>query len=141
MKTRIAVIGAVLAAVLVSASLIFARETGEHKGVSAEQVLAETLGGDPSKEVYAQIYTFPAGTVLPWHIHPDAHEIAYVLEGNFTFERAGEAPEEMAAGKAEYLVPNAVHRGLNKTDKPVRLFVVRIKPKAKPLVEEVPPPQ
>jgi hypothetical protein len=30
---------------------------------------------------------------------------------------------------------------LNKTDKPVRLFVVRIKPKAEPLAEEVPPPQ
>ena len=141
MKTRIAVIGVVLAAVLVSASLIFARETGEQNGVSAEQVLAEALAGDPSKEVYAQIYTFPAGAVLPWHIHPDAHEIAYVLEGTQTFEREGEAPKEIPTGKAEYLAPNVVHRGMNTTDKPVRMFVVRIKPKDKPLVEEVPPPQ
>jgi hypothetical protein len=29
---------------------------------------------------------------------------------------------------------------MNTTDKPVRLFVVRIKPKDKPLVEEVSPP-
>src|SRR5262245_1229447 len=56
--------------------------------------------------------------------------------------RAGrEAPKEMAAGEADYLAPNVIHRGMNKTDKPVRLFVVRIKPKDKPLVEEVPPPQ
>jgi len=141
MKTKIAVISAVLAAVLACASLSFARETGAQNGVSAEQLLAEALADDPSKEVNVQLYTFAAGTVLPWHIHPDAHEVAFVLEGTFTFERAGEAPEEIAAGKAEYLVPNVVHRGLNKTDRPVRLFVVRIKPKAKPLVEEVPPPQ
>jgi hypothetical protein len=31
---------------------------------------------------------------------------------------------------------------MNKSDKPVKLFVVRIKPKDKPLVQEVtPPPQ
>jgi quercetin dioxygenase-like cupin family protein len=79
--------------------------------------------------------------MLPWHIHPDAHEIAYVLEGDFTFERAGAPPREMKAGEADYLPPNVVHRGLNKSGQPVKLFVVRIKPKDKPLVEEVPPPQ
>jgi hypothetical protein len=67
--------------------------------------------------------------------------IAYVLEGTLTFERQGEAPKEIATGEVEYLAPNVVHRGINKTDKPMRLFVVRIKPKDKPLVEEVPPPQ
>jgi hypothetical protein len=30
---------------------------------------------------------------------------------------------------------------MNKTDKPVRVFVVRIKPEDKPLAEDVPPPQ
>lgn len=29
----------------------------------------------------------------------------------------------------------------SKTDKPVKLFVVRIKPRGKPLVQEVPAPQ
>jgi mannose-6-phosphate isomerase-like protein (cupin superfamily) len=42
---------------------------------------AQALAGDPSKEVNAQVYTFPPGAVLPWQIHPDAHEIAYVVEG------------------------------------------------------------
>ena len=76
--------------------------------------------------------------MLPWHIHPDAHEIAYVLEGDFTFEREGDAPRQMKAGEADYLQPNVVHRGMNQSDTPVKLFVVRIKPKDKPLVEEVP---
>jgi quercetin dioxygenase-like cupin family protein len=92
--------------------------------------------------VNAQLYTFPAGAVLPWHIHPDAHEIAYVVEGNFTFEIEGEPLKEMKAGEAFYLRPNVVHRGMNKSDAPVKLFVVRIKPKDKPLMVEVPaPPQ
>ena len=47
----------------------------------------------------------------------------------------------MTVGEADYLEPNVVHRGLNRSDAPVRLFVVRIKPKDKPLVEEVAPPQ
>jgi quercetin dioxygenase-like cupin family protein len=141
MTTKSALAAIVFACSLVGAGLIFAREPENQSAVTAEQLMAQALAGDPSKEVNAQVYTFPPGTVLPWHIHPGAHEIAYILEGTLTFERAGEAPREIAAGEADYLAPDIVHRGMNKTDKPVRLFVVRIKPKDKPLVEEVPPPQ
>ena len=141
MRTRILAAGLVLAALLAGAGLALAREPGEPGAVSAEQLIAEVLAGDPGKQVNARVYTFPPGVVLPWHIHPDAHEISYVLEGTLTFQEAGEAPREMAAGEADYLAPNVVHRGLNKSDQPVKLFVLRIKPKDKPLVQEVPPPQ
>lgn len=141
MRTKIAVIAIALAGLLAGATFISARDPGEHSGVPVEKLIAEALAGDPSKEVIAQVYTFPAGTILPWHIHPDAHEIAYILEGTLTFEREGEAPEELDVGEADYVAPNVVHRGMNKTGKPVKLFVVRIKPKDRPLVEEVPPPQ
>jgi hypothetical protein len=60
-----------------------------------------------------------------------------LIESDFTFERADRAPEEMKAGGAEYLPPNTVHRGMNRGDTPVKLFVMRIKPKDKPLVLEV----
>jgi quercetin dioxygenase-like cupin family protein len=141
MRTKAAIVAIAFACSLAGAGLIVAREPENQGAVTAEQLIAQALAGDPSKEVNAQVYTFPPGTVLPWHIHPDAHEIAYILEGTLTFERAGEAPREIAAGEADYVAPNVVHRGMNKTDKPVRLFVVRIKPKDKPLVEEVPQPQ
>ncbi len=50
--------------------------------------------------------------------------------------------KQLKAGEAAYLRPNVVHRGMNKSDKPVKLFVVRIKPKDAPLVVEMPaPPQ
>ena len=107
---------------------------------AAEDLIAKMLAGEDGKEVIAQTYIFPPGAVLPWHIHPDAHEIAYIVEGTLTFERAGEAPREIKAGEAAYLQPNVVHRGMNKTGRPVKFLTVRIKPKDKPLVQEVPAP-
>ena len=103
MRLRVAIIGVVLAASLAAASLVQAREPDSPSPVSAQQLFAEALAGEEGKEVVAQTYVFPAGAVLPWHIHPDAHEIAYVLEGTLTFERAGEAPREIKAGEADYL--------------------------------------
>jgi quercetin dioxygenase-like cupin family protein len=140
MRIRIAAICLLLLAGVAGAGLLFAREPEGPAAVTAEQLIAAALAGEEGKEVNAQLYTFPPGTVLPWHIHPDAHEIAYILEGTLTFQRAGEEPKEIKAGEADYLPPNVVHRGMNKGDRPVKLFVVRIKPKDKPLVEEVPPP-
>jgi quercetin dioxygenase-like cupin family protein len=141
MKIRIAVIGVLLVACLAGAGLVHARERDSQATVSSRQLIAEALAGEDGKEVVAQTYVFPAGAVLPWHIHPNAHEIAYIIEGTLTFEREGEQPIEIKAGEAEYLAPNVVHRGVNKTAKPVKLFVVRIKPMDQPLVEEVPVPQ
>jgi quercetin dioxygenase-like cupin family protein len=138
-RTTIAAIA--LAACLTAGGLVLARESGDHTEVSTEKLIEQALAGEVGKEVVAQTYLFPPGVVLPWHIHPDAHEIAYVIEGDFTFQRAGAAPQQMTAGEADYLAPNVVHRGMNKSDKPVKLFVVRVKPKDKPLVQEVPPPQ
>jgi quercetin dioxygenase-like cupin family protein len=138
---RTAIVCLLLVAGLAGAGFALAREPRGQSGVTAEQLIAEALAGDPTQEVRAQLYTFPPGAVLPWHIHPDAHEIAYVIEGTLTFQRAGEAPRKIKAGEADYLSPNVVHRGLNEGDTPVKLFVVRIKPKDKPLIEEAPAPQ
>jgi quercetin dioxygenase-like cupin family protein len=137
---------AVICLVLLGASAgsgpLLAREPESAGKVESQQLFVKDFVGDPSKEVNAQSYTFPPGAILPWHIHQDADEIAYIIEGTFTFQRAGEEPKVLHAGEADYVQPNVVHRGMNLSDAPVRLFVVRIKPKDKPLVTEVPaPPQ
>jgi quercetin dioxygenase-like cupin family protein len=135
---------AVLCLLLLGASagsgLLLAREPESARKVESQQLFVKDFVGDPSKEVNAQSYTFPPGAILPWHIHQDADEIAYVIEGTFTFQRAGEESKVLHAGEADYVQPNVVHRGMNLSDAPVRLFVVRIKPKDKPLVTEVPAP-
>ena len=141
MTMRAAIICIGLAACIAGGSLVLAREPDDHSGVSTETLIEQALAGADGTEVVAQTYLFSPGVVLPWHIHPHAHEIAYVLEGDFTFERAGAPPREMKAGEADYLPPNVAHRGLNTSGQPVRLFVVRIKPKDTPLVEDVSPPE
>jgi quercetin dioxygenase-like cupin family protein len=140
MRLRNCIVAGVIVVGLTGAGLVLARAPESPGTVTSQQLFVEPLAGDDSKEVIAQTYVFPPGAVLPWHIHPDAQEFAFVIEGDFTFERADRAPQAIQAGGAEYLPPNTVHRGMNKSDKPVKLFVLRIKPKDKPLVLEVPAP-
>jgi quercetin dioxygenase-like cupin family protein len=141
MRTRIAVITLLLLATAAGAGLVLAREPEGGDKIQSQQLFVKPLAGDRTKELNAQSYTFAPGAVLPWHIHADADEIAYVVEGTFTFQRAGEQPKVLHAGEADYVEPNVVHHGMNLSDAPVKLFVVRIKPKDKPLVTEVPAPQ
>ena len=132
----------ILAAIIAlgGAGLLLAREPVEAPKVVSQDLYVKDFAGDPTKEVRAQLYTFPPHSSVPWHIHPDAHEMAYIIEGTLTFERAGQPPKDIKAGEAEYLEPNVVHRGLNNGDVPVKLFAVRIKPKYKPVTTEVPAP-
>jgi quercetin dioxygenase-like cupin family protein len=122
------------------AGLSLAREPVEATKVESQDLYVKDFAGDPTKEVRTQLYTFPPHSSVPWHIHPDAHEMFYIIEGTFTFERAGQPPKVIRAGEADYLEPNVVHRGLNNGDVPVKLFAVRIKPKDKPVMTEVPAP-
>jgi quercetin dioxygenase-like cupin family protein len=138
---RYAVIAALLLGGTLGGSLVLAREPDAAAKVEAQDLFLEEFASDPSKEVRSQLYTFPPGAILPWHIHPDAHEIAYVIEGTFTFERAGEPPKVMSAGDADYVAPNIVHRGINLSDAPLKLSVARIKPKGAPLVQDPAPKQ
>jgi quercetin dioxygenase-like cupin family protein len=117
-----------------------AREPGQVEGVTGEQLLVAPLAGEETKEAVTHLYTFAPGSMLPWHIHPDAHEVAYVLAGDFTFEIEGKGKQALKTGEVFYLAPNLVHRGMNEGTVPVKLYVVRIKPKDKPLVTEVPTP-
>jgi len=115
------------------------REAGVATGVVREELFTEPLAGEPGKEVVTDVYSIPAGTVLPWHIHPDAHEISYILSGALTLEIEGEGSKHLKAGESFYLHPNAVHRGLNEGTVPVKLFVVRVKPTDEPLAVNVEP--
>jgi quercetin dioxygenase-like cupin family protein len=141
MNMKAAIMCFIVVTGLAGGTVALAREPQSQGGITAETLLAEALAGDASKEVNAQIYIFPPGDSTPWHIHPDAHEVAYVLEGTLTFQRADGQPIELKAGEVDYLGPNIVHRGMNQGGKPVKLFVVRIKPKDKPLAEDMPAPR
>jgi quercetin dioxygenase-like cupin family protein len=135
---RILVFCAVLTAIA-GAGLLLAREPEGQNDVEAKLLLQEALAGEPGKEVNMQVYTFPPGASVPWHIHPDAHEFDYGVSGTLTLQMEGQPDRELKAGEAVYVPPNVVHRGINasKTE-PMQVFVVRVKPKDTPLTTIVP---
>jgi len=118
-----------------------AREPNAPPKVEAQHVETKPLAGDPRKEIDIQIYTFPPQSAVPWHIHKDAVEIEYALQGSIMLQEEGKPPYAVAEGKTNILPPNVVHRGWNpsKTE-PAKLYVVRIKPKGSPLATLVETP-
>jgi quercetin dioxygenase-like cupin family protein len=137
---------AIVATALLAGSIMWtlpagAREAGVAEGVTRHELFTEPMAGEPGEDVVTDTYSIPAGAVLPWHIHPDAHEVSYILSGTLTLEIEGEGSKRLEAGESFYLHPNAVHRGLNEGTEPVKLFVVRIKPKDEPLAVNVAPPK
>lgn len=140
-KHALAILSATVLAVLLSAP-VQAREPNAPPQVEAHHVVTEPLADDPGKEVDIQIYTFPPGSAVPWHIHKDAVEIEYALEGSIMLEEEGKAPYEIMPGKTNILAPNVVHRGWNPSrTEPAKLYVVRIKPAGAPLATLVDGPK
>jgi quercetin dioxygenase-like cupin family protein len=127
---------------LIGAGLLEARDAAPPAKVEAQHLLTQPVAGDPTKEVDIQLYTFPPGSAVPWHIHPGAQEFEYELEGTLMIEVAGEPPRALKPGEAFHLAPDVVHRGWNpsKTES-AKVYVVRIKPVGSPLAEIVKPPE
>lgn len=139
MTPRKALISAVVVAGVVGLALIAehkAEATGE---IKAETLLVQDLAGEPDKEVNIQLYSFPPGASVPWHIHPDTHEFGYQLDGEFTLLIDGEPSKILKAGDGFYVRPNVVHRGINASRTKVKFVVVRVRPKGKPALVEVEP--
>lgn len=123
----------------VTAHSTLAREpAAAQQQIVARTILQTDVKGGVFEESVTQVYEFPPGAVLPWHIHPDAHEIAYILDGALTLEIEGQGARVIKAGEASHVPPNAVHRGRADDKLGVKLVAVRFKPKDKPLVTLVP---
>jgi quercetin dioxygenase-like cupin family protein len=139
MTPRKALISALVVAGVASLAL-FAERRAEATGeIKAEQVLVTDLAGEPGKEVNIQVYTFPPGASVPWHIHPDTHEFGYQLDGEVTLLINGEASRVLKVGDGFYVPPNVIHRGLNASRAQAKFMVVRVRPKGKPALVEVQP--
>jgi quercetin dioxygenase-like cupin family protein len=140
-----ALITTIVVASVVGLALLIERQAEAPGEVKAEQLLVSDLAGEPDKdepdkEVNIQVYTFPPGASVPWHIHPDAHEFDYELDGALTLQTDGQASKVLKRGEAVYVAPNVVHRGVNiSRTQAAKIFVVRVKPKDKPLTTEVQP--
>jgi quercetin dioxygenase-like cupin family protein len=80
-----------MSAVMIAAGLL---AIGSSREVSAQvqapptrhqQPLRTDLAGMPDQETLVDTFEYAANRGTNWHIHPDGHEISYVLEGTLDF--------------------------------------------------------
>jgi quercetin dioxygenase-like cupin family protein len=101
--------------------------------ISAKEVVRDEMTGMPG----VQYVELKPGAAIPWHMHPDGHEISVVVEGSETLEIEGQPPRTVGVGEGFHIQPNVVHRGSNDSGAPARIVTVRIKPKDKPIMVPV----
>ena len=90
----------------------------------SQQILEQDLGGEPGKEVVATIYTLPPHTASGWHIHPDAQEVGFVLQGVFRMEVEGQEAKELKGGQVSAL--RRAHQAGGQADYPAGTAVAGI---------------
>jgi quercetin dioxygenase-like cupin family protein len=93
-----------------------------------------TVPGHDAIAVRAELIV---GGSSPRHQHP-GEEIAYVLEGQLTFELAGKAPVQYGPGDAVFIPANTPHVARNVGKVPVKLLSTYIIASGKPLAIPVP---
>ena len=102
-----------------------------------KQVLQTDLNNLPGQEIMVFESTWQPGFRLPLHMHPNGHEITYVISGEQTFEIEGIGTKVVKAGEAIYTPPNTPHFGRNATNKVAKTVVIRVKDKDKPIMVEI----
>ncbi|MEJ0076494.1 MAG: cupin domain-containing protein [Alphaproteobacteria bacterium] len=134
---RYFVLGVTLAAGValgfVSSQIIQAQPSGYSK----EQIYRGDLANLSGQEVIIYASDWPPGFRLPWHVHPEGHELVCVVEGEQTFEVDGIAIKVVKAGEVIHTPPNVAHYGRNATDKVSKTVVIRIKEKSQPILVDL----
>ena len=103
---------------------------------TAKTVMDEPLVGGTYEQLLMQEVSLPANANVPWHIHPDAHEITYVLEGEVVLKLDGKPDHSYKAGEGLHLNANVPHAALAGPNG-AKLLIVRTKPKDKPVMQPV----
>jgi quercetin dioxygenase-like cupin family protein len=105
--------------------------------LSTRQIFQTDLNNLPGQELLLYASTWQPGFRLPLHMHPEGHELTYVVEGEQTFEIDGVGTKVVKAGETIYTPPNTPHFGRNATNKESKTIVIRIKAKDQPVAVEV----
>ena len=129
--------GAVFAAGVLSGTLLGKLVHAHGSQYATEQVARINLNNLPGQEMLIFASTWQPGFRLPLHIHPNGHEVTYVVEGEQTFYVEGVGTKVVKAGEAIYTPPNTPHFGSNLTDKPSKTVVIRVKDIDKPIMVEI----
>ncbi len=129
--------GAIFAAGLLAGALSVEFVHAQASPYVTKQVLKTNLNNLPGQEMLVFESIWQPGFRLPLHVHPNGHEVTYVIEGEQTFYIQGVGTKVVKAGEAIYTPPNTPHFGSNLTDKPSKTVVIRVKDIDKPIMIEI----
>ena len=110
--------------------------SAQQQAPAVKTVMDEPLVGGAYEQMLMQEVSLQPNANVAWHIHPDGHEITYVLEGEVVLKLDGKPDHPYKAGEGLHLnanVPHAAQAGPNGA----KLLIVRTKPKDKPVAQPV----
>src|SRR5215510_6328488 len=108
-------IGLIGAVAVLPTALQNALAQGSPAGPKLTQVLRADLEGQEHKveETVVNILTMPPGAAAPWHMHPGAQEIIFVIEGTLTVEVDGRGTTASKAGETVLIPADVAHLARN----------------------------
>lgn len=125
------------AALVLGAGLAAPLLVAQQPAAGPKELIHEPLVGGVYDEMIMAEATLPPNANVPWHIHQDAHEIAYVLEGAIKVQLDKGGERVVKAGEGFHIDANLVHRGQAEASG-AKVLVVRLKPKDRPIMQMVP---
>ncbi|BAT60806.1 DNA-binding transcriptional repressor PuuR [Variibacter gotjawalensis] len=124
-----------LAAAVVVLGLTAAPIAFAQNAITAKDVLRDDLNGMANQETIMQAIEIAPGGMVPWHTHPDGHEITYVIEGSLTLEVDGQQKRTLKAGDGFHIQPKTPHSAKNEGSEKAKILVVRLNEKGKPIAQ------
>ena len=109
-----------------------------HAGDAIERKILQRHDLDvPGREAVMAEVHIPAGAREGRHTHAGT-ALAYVIEGEVSFEIEGAAPRTLKPGDSVVIEPGRVHEGINNGTVPVKLVATFVVEKGKPLTTPSP---
>jgi quercetin dioxygenase-like cupin family protein len=109
-------------------------------GPKLSQILRNDLQGQDKKveETVVNILEMSPGVGAPWHMHPGAQEVLFVIEGNLTVEIEGQATRTLKPGEIALMPAEVPHLARNDGGSGARALVIHSRAdKEKPFVVPV----
>lgn|ERR1700704_3012077 len=90
---------------------------GPQAGPRLTQILRTDLEGQGQavQETVVSVVEFGPGSAAPWHMHPGAQEMLYVMEGGLTIEVEGRGTKVIATGEIGTVPAELVHLARNES--------------------------
>ena len=91
--------------------------------------------GQSVQETVVNLLEMGPGVAAPWHMHPGAQEVIYVLDGNLVVEVEGRGTSEVKTGEIVLIPAEIPHLARNDSNAMARALVTHSRAdKEKPLI-------